>query len=511
MNEIMKVSTNPEDYKCRLKTPTGVVHCDKDTGSPITTHGYLPHFAQFLHEGGQFAHLVDTCPLTYKSNNAPAVKDVLGTIMLSILSGHNRYCHAACLYGDAVAAEMLGLNQIMSHDAVARGLDKIDESKAEIWLSNASRKMYESLLTTPYVLDLDPTVKTLYGNQEGAVPGYNPQKPGRNSHSLHSYFIGSLRILLDVEVHPGNETAGKYSQKRLWELIDELPPQCRPYIIRGDIGYGNEQTMYECEKRRQNFLLKLKQSRNVKKLIQELEKPGYNWKDAGKGWLGHESELQLHGWTKKRRVIVLKRRHGNKEEPENLLPETSGQMQFPLEVVTEISPVYEYQVLVTNLELEIPAVAQLYRDRGDAENNFDELKNQWGWSGFNSRKLPRTQIMMRLVGLVYNWWNIFCRLAEPEKHQEAITSRKLYQNTIGRLVRTKNTRKFYVTAVGEEATKVMLKLTRISRFISNKISTATQLTKEQKWAAILDEAFKYFKTETGLRAASEGNQILLNL
>jgi hypothetical protein len=30
-------------------------------------------------------------------------------------------------------------------------------------------------------------------------------------------------------------------------------------------------------------------------------------------------------------------------------------------------------VLVTSLKLEVLAVAQLYRDRGDAENNFDEL------------------------------------------------------------------------------------------------------------------------------------------
>ena len=39
---------------------------------------------------------------------------------------------------------------------------------------------------------------------------------------------------------------------------------------------------------------------------------------------------------------------------------------------------YEYAVLVTSLDEEIFTLAQHYRDRGDAENNFDELKNQWG-------------------------------------------------------------------------------------------------------------------------------------
>ena len=30
------------------------------------------------------------------------------------------------------------------------------------------------------------------------------------------------------------------------------------------------------------------------------------------------------------------------------------------------------------------SLGQLYRDRADAENTFDELKNQWGWGGFTT-------------------------------------------------------------------------------------------------------------------------------
>ena len=42
--------------------------------------------------------------------------------------------------------------------------------------------------------------------------------------------------------------------------------------------------------------------------------------------------------------------------------------------------IYEHAVLVTNMAADILTLAQHYRDRGDAENNFDELKNQWvGW------------------------------------------------------------------------------------------------------------------------------------
>lgn len=519
MNEIITHNGDTEalNFKCKVTTPSGIIHCDVDNGSPITLNGYLPHFAQFLHEGGQLQNLIDTCPLVYKSNNAPEVKDFIGTIILSILSGHNRYSHMSCLYGDEVSADILGMNKIVSHDSVQRGLDKIDESQATKWLNNAYLTMYEPLLTEQYILDLDPTVKTLYGSQEGAAVGYNPHKPGRNSHCLHSYFIGSLRILLDVEIHPGNETAGKHSTPRLWSMLDTLPPQCKPSIIRGDIGFGINDLMTDCEGRLQKYIFKLKRTKLVKNLISDLEKPGYEWKDAGQGWLSHDTELKLSSWPKKRRVVVLKRRHelgskpSGKRSTAKQLPENTDQMIFPLEVILEDDVSYEYQVLVTNTEYAPDALSQLYRDRGDCENNFDELKNQWGWGGFNSKKLARSQIMMRLVGLVYNWWNIFCRLAEPKVHREAITSRKSFQKIVGRLTKTSNARKFYVTAVGEDAVKILNQLSGISRFLNNLRSTATQLTKEAKWSAILTEAFKHFLSESTLEPVSDGNQVLLGL
>lgn len=452
MDELIRVDNNTQtnNFKCRLTTPSGVVHCDKDNGSPITMYGYLPHFAHYLHESGQLEDFITSCPLRYQSNNAPAVKDILGTTVVSILSGHKRYCHAASFYGDSIVAELLGMEKVVSHDSLMRGIDKIDEKTADKWLRDSYRKIYEPLLTTPYILDLDPTVKVLYGHQEGAEIGYNPHKPGRRSHCYHTYFIGSLRLVLDVEVHPGNETAGLYSHNRLWKLLDEMPPQCRPALTRGDIAYGNDRSMTGCEERTLYYLFKLKQSEKIKKLLSGLETPGYEWREAGGGWLGYETEIQLSGWTRKRRIIILRRQHSQKAK--NLqLPQNELQQELPLGIVVDECPEYEYQVLVTNTAYDISAAAQLYRDRGDCENNFDELKNDWGWGGFNSRKLRRTQIMASLVGIVYNWWNIFCRLAEPDKHMEAKTSRPQFQNIIGRLARTGGSRYIYISVMGAEA------------------------------------------------------------
>ena len=84
-----------------------------------------------------------------------------------------------------------------------------------------------------------------------------------------------------------------------------------------------------------------------------------------------------------------------------------------------------FDVLATSLDEELVSFGQLYRDRGDSENIFDELKNQWGWGGFVTQDLARCRLAARLVALFYDWWNIFVRLVEPDRHMEAITSRPL--------------------------------------------------------------------------------------
>ena len=47
----------------------------------------------------------------------------------------------------------------------------------------------------------------------------------------------------------------------------------------------------------------------------------------------------------------------------------------------EKSPTHEFMVLVTDFDAPILGIAQLYRDRADVENCFDELKNQWDGAG----------------------------------------------------------------------------------------------------------------------------------
>ena len=165
--------------------------------------------------------------------------------------------------------------------------------------------------------------------------------------------------------------------------------------------------------------------------------------------------------------------------------------------------------MVTNLNYSIVAISQLYRDRGDCENIFDELKNQWGWGGFTTHDIKRSSLMTRFVALIYNWWNIFCRLANPDKHMEAKTSRPLLQQVIGRLSNRGGKRLIHLTAIGAQAANTRCLFEEISTFLKRVISTASQLNPVYRWTLILAQAFKVFLKGRSICPGSDGPQILL--
>jgi hypothetical protein len=160
----------------------------------MTPLGQLPFFIDFLKTAGLFDALVADCPLRYLSPNAPSKRDVLGTAMLSMLAGHKRYAHIAALRCDGVLPELLGMRKIVSEDAIRRAFKAIDETGGAVWLRRHLQYCVEPLLAEPWILDVDTTIKPLYGHQEGAVLGYNPKKPGRPSHCYHTYAMASTRL-----------------------------------------------------------------------------------------------------------------------------------------------------------------------------------------------------------------------------------------------------------------------------------------------------------------------------
>ncbi len=115
-----------------MDTFGGTVYVEWDPDAAAMPLGHLAFFAEYLKVSGRFDALVADCPLHYTSPNAPSKRDVLGTVLLSALAGQWRYAHITALRGH------------------------LDDT-------------VRPLLSEPWVLDCDTTIKPLYGHQEGRL------------------------------------------------------------------------------------------------------------------------------------------------------------------------------------------------------------------------------------------------------------------------------------------------------------------------------------------------------
>src|SRR6516164_9400180 len=438
-----------EEWSAVADTFGGRVHIEWDTSAPVTPLGQLPFFIEYLKQGGLFDGWVADCPLSFTSPNAPRKRDVLGTLLLSVLAGHRRYAHVTALRCDAVNPPLLGMSKVVSEDALRRALAKIDETAGMRWLQAHLDYCVRPLLDEPWVLDVDATIKPLYGHQEGAVVGYNPRKPGRPSHCYHTYMLSDLRLVLRVEVHPGDQHNPKHAAAGLWSLLAQLGRERWPRLLRGDAEWGNEGVMARAEQEGLPYLFRLRATANVKRAL-ERAMAERDWSDAGQGWQGKETNLRLLGWSRQRRVVLLRR-----------------QFNRPLALLDRTDP-------------------------GQPLLGFDELKNHWGWGGFTTQDLKRCRLLAANVALIYNWWSLFVRLADPDQHREVITSRPLLLQAIARKTQHAGRTTLSVSSTHGEQQTARRAYLRIARFFASLRAKAEQLDAVQRWYRILSEALRKY-------------------
>jgi hypothetical protein len=388
----------------------------RSSDEALTAYGGLVAWDHFLERCGVFAQLAKGYPLPRTSNNATPVIDILKAFALNTLSGGKRFAHCRRLQDDSAVARITGMKKerLCGEDAFRRLCENLDSAQVEGWFAPAEQMIHNAIPPNA-VADWDSTVVVRYGKQEDAAIGYNPQKPGRQSHHPLACVIGGTRLCLHMEWRKGNTVSSSGWIKAMEKVWRSPLAQHRIRLNRGDIGFGQEPIMAWHEQRkgkRPSFLFKLKLTANVKKAIAAVP-----WDD----WLGKpnqglvqlvELRLKLQGWSRERRVVVERTL-----KPLNPSPQGSFWKQCE----------EDFNAYVTNLateEADAFQVIQLYRQRADAENVFDELKNQWGFAGFCSQKAAVSQSSARMLLLVYNLWSLFVRVLKNQSgHTEAIKSR----------------------------------------------------------------------------------------
>ena len=96
----------------------------------VTPLGQLPFYIESLKQADVFEARVGDAPLAYTSPNAPAVRHVLGTVVLSMVAGARRYA----LRNDGVDPRLMRMKRVCSDDSVRRAMGRMEAGEAGSWL-----------------------------------------------------------------------------------------------------------------------------------------------------------------------------------------------------------------------------------------------------------------------------------------------------------------------------------------------------------------------------------------
>ena len=169
-----------------VQTAGGLVQVRWESESAATPMGQLAYFIEFLTLTGLWSRWRDGCPLSYASPNAPSKADVLGTWMLSALSGHRRYSPVTAIRCDGVNPGLLGMNKVISEDALRRALAAIPEAAGVAWLDGHLNESVAPLLDAAWILDIDTTVNPPDMNKSKLITHVQHPLKKRNVSKAHA-------------------------------------------------------------------------------------------------------------------------------------------------------------------------------------------------------------------------------------------------------------------------------------------------------------------------------------
>lgn len=146
-------------------------------------------------------------------------------------------------------------------------------------------------------------------------------------------------------------------------------------------------------------------------------------------------------------------------------------------------------MLVTSLNIELLVLAQLCRNRGDAENNFDELWNKWGWTGFTTADLYHCQATARHIALfqlveLVRAAGRFEREARGDHQPATALARR------GAPGDPRRPEVVSVTPLTEAESTIRRLLTEVSRFLDGHKAAAEPLNCAQRWSRVWSRIFQ---------------------
>ena len=314
--------------------------------------------------------------------------------LVSIWCGANRFAHADITRMDGTLTRLFGWTKVAGHKAIMRFFNRFDMAKNEAVQEQIYRWLFDRLSIDKLTMDVDSTVITRNGQQEGAARGYNPNKRGRNSHHPLLAFIAETRMVANFWLRPGNTSSANNILEFLASTLRHLGSKTVG-LLRADSGFFDDAVMNFLHAKKVAFIISAR-------LTQPLQQAMVN---RCKFWIIEpglemgEIEYTGHGWSQARRIVVVR-------QSVKVRAQAPGKTLKLFADDPDIQG-WRYGAMVTSLELPALQVWRLYRGRADCENRIKELKADFGLDSFNMEQFWATEAALGMAMLAYNLMSLF--------------------------------------------------------------------------------------------------------
>ena len=255
------------------------------------------------------------------------------------------------------------------------------------------------------ILDLDSTVLTVFGHQEGTAVGYNPRYRGKRSYDPLLCLEANSALLWDGELRPGNAGTWAGSVELLASGFLNIPSEIREVRVRADAGFGFHPVLEMLEQYPAQYAVVARMTPSLKRRL-----GGLRYHRLNSRWEIAECEHRPADWPQARRCVVA-RRLIEETEPEPTL--------FTLER-------YLYRAWITNLSLTPAGVWHFYDGRAGMEPRIRELREDFALRKIPTRAFDANALYLEVIRLAYNLVTAFQRTCLPPEWQDLTLSKLRY-------------------------------------------------------------------------------------
>jgi len=315
--------------------------------------------------------------------------EIIESFLMSIILGANNCSSSARLSCDDVVKEIFQWKHGMpSQSTLSRFFLKYDGGRSDEIFTGLNRWWFGNLGYKHLTLDVDSTVITRFGDQEGAEVGYNPRYKGRKSHHPIMAFLAEPKMVVNSWIRAGNCASNTEFEAFLDNTFEMIPCE-QITLLRGDSGFCSNKIFNYLEARGLPYIISAPMRAGLVDKILSQKK----WMTSSvKGIDVCSIEYRAKGWGKTRRVVVIRK-------DTLVTPAKTGKTLFSEQ---DDYLRYRYSALVTTSNYSDELVWKTYNQRADSENQIKELKYDYNIAGFNFRDEWATEFAFRWVTIAYN-------------------------------------------------------------------------------------------------------------